>query len=492
MLRALRVGPQPNDRQAFVYAYDASGNRVNLNWPGPPGPNTQGMDYVYDREGRLIVAQAYQTNYQGYRIDREVTRLFYDGLGRRLVKEYDPKTGAGGVKRTEYVLDNLDPVAEYFLWNGQREEYYRGSVETFSPTPMLLALRHFPAGTEGQTYWYHLDGRGSVAGLTKHQGQSTHNYRYDAYGQLLPAQGDWTDPHNHYTFAGKEWDEALGLYEFGVRLYDPWAGVWLTREPLPAQTWEPRTWHRYQYAFANPISYYDPYGGTVIAGNAINSVVLAPAPPVPIPVPLAPKPVGAQAIDQCTPQPWAIQIIIDTHQIVQRIPFSSRTWAQVTTTLDLFAWTTDVFASGFVAAGTVLGFVGGVVVEEKPIPGGTIAAALAALWMTEVNVQPLIRVGNLLATGASFATLISEAKTGETRLQASLILSPEEFSLNYQAKIGPSSQVAVVTTTAGWLVWEAFSSLTLQSIALASDLDWLTVPWGTISSEGRVYVPLQP
>ena len=76
----------------------------------------------------------------------------------------------------------------------------------------------------------------------------------------MPAQGSWTDPHNHYTFAGKEWDEALGLYEFGVRLYDPWAGVWLTREPLPAQAWEPRTWHRYQYACASPISYYDLYG----------------------------------------------------------------------------------------------------------------------------------------------------------------------------------------------------------------------------------------
>ena len=125
---------------------------------------------------------------------------------------------------------------------------------------MLLALRHFPAGTQGQTYWVHLDGRGSVAGITKHQGQSTHNYRYDAYGQLLPAQGNWADPHNHYTFAGKEWDEHLGLYEFGVRLYDPWAGVWLTREPMPGEAWEPRTWHRYQYAYASPISYYDPYG----------------------------------------------------------------------------------------------------------------------------------------------------------------------------------------------------------------------------------------
>jgi len=142
---------------------------------------------------------------------------------------------------------------------------------------MLLALRHFPAGTEGQTYWYHLDGRGSVAGLTKHQGQSTHNYRYDAYGQLLPAQGNFTDPHNPYTFAGKEWDEALGLYEFGVRLYDPWAGVWLTREPMPAQAWQPRTWHRYQYAFANPISYYDPYGLWV----PVEDGEAKPSPPIP-------------------------------------------------------------------------------------------------------------------------------------------------------------------------------------------------------------------
>ena len=134
---------------------------------------------------------------------------------------------------------------------------------------MLLALRHFPAGAEGQTYWVHLDGRGSIAGLTKHLGQSTHNYRYDAYGQLLPAQGNWTDPHNPYTFAGKEWDEHLGLYEFGLRLYDPWAGVWLTREPLPGEAGEPRTWHRYQYAYASPISYYDPYGAQVPPGTGV-------------------------------------------------------------------------------------------------------------------------------------------------------------------------------------------------------------------------------
>ncbi len=254
LLEALRVSGPPQGTQRFVYAYDANGNRVNLNWPGPPGPNTQRVDYTYDREDRLIVAQAYQTNHRGQRVEREVTRLFYDGLGRRLAKEYDPRTGADGVKRTEYVFDGLEPVVEYALWDGQRAEYYRGGAEPFGPTPMLLQMRHFPDGAEGQSYWYHLDGRGSVAGLTKHSGQSIHNYRYDPYGLLLPAQGNFTDPHNPYTFAGKEWDEHLGLYEFGVRLYDPWAGLWLTREPLAGRAWEPRTWHRYAYAFASPIS----------------------------------------------------------------------------------------------------------------------------------------------------------------------------------------------------------------------------------------------
>jgi RHS repeat-associated protein len=147
-------------------------------------------------------------------------------------------------------------TASAIQWNEQRGE-----------GAQLLTMRHFPDGAQGQSYWYHYDGRGSVAGITKHQGQSTHNYRYDAYGQLLPAKGNWTDPHNHYTFAGKEWDEHLDSYEFGYRLYDPTAGLWLTRDPLRGEPQRPRTLHRYAYAFASPISYRDPYGLQVRPGD---------------------------------------------------------------------------------------------------------------------------------------------------------------------------------------------------------------------------------
>ena len=52
--------------------------------------------------------------------------------------------------------------------------------------------------------------------------------------------------------------------------------MWLTREPLAGDAWEPRTWHRYQYAYASPISYYDPYG------------MQAPPPVTPVPAPTPP------------------------------------------------------------------------------------------------------------------------------------------------------------------------------------------------------------
>jgi len=82
------------------------------------------------------------------------------------------------------------------------------------------------------------------------------------------------------------------LYEFGVRLYDPWAGVWLTREPLPARAWEPRTWHRYQYAYASPVSYYDPYGLWVPVEDGGGTRIAPPFPPPPTPTP--PIPTGSQ------------------------------------------------------------------------------------------------------------------------------------------------------------------------------------------------------
>lgn len=140
------------------------------------------------------------------------------------------------------------------MLNGQRTDYYRGAGGH-------LALMHqFKGGTQGQMYWYHYNNKGDVAGLTKHNGNSHHNYRYDPYGAVLPENGNFTDPHNHYTLTGKEFDENTGLVWFGSRHYEPETGVWMGQDVYRGGLNSPMSLHRYGYVVNNPLTYYDYYG----------------------------------------------------------------------------------------------------------------------------------------------------------------------------------------------------------------------------------------
>ncbi|TAA74141.1 MAG: RHS repeat-associated core domain-containing protein [Candidatus Electronema aureum] len=263
---------------AYEYSYDENGNRINRQLEDANGPQ-YGADYSYDPENRLVEVQDYQlTGKNGKnRIDRAVTSLEYDGGGRRLVQHYDPKNGGNGVdKRDEYVFDGLDPVAEYDKLNGQRTDYYRGEGGD-------IALMHqYKGGTQGQMYWYHYNQKKDVVGLTKQNGNSHHNYRYDVYGAVLPENGNFTDPHNHYTLTGKEFDENTGLVWFGARHYEPETGVWMGQDNFRGILDIPMTLHRYQYNYNNTVNYYDPDGknpliviGAIIAGVFLNDINIA-------------------------------------------------------------------------------------------------------------------------------------------------------------------------------------------------------------------------
>jgi RHS repeat-associated protein len=258
MLAMENAADKKNDDFVYAYRFDANGNRINRQLIDRNGPQ-YGVDYSYDPENRLVLAQDYQLvgkdKKGGHRIDRAFTTLEYDGGGRRLVQHYDPKQGGNGVdKRDEYVFDGLDPVAEYNMLNGQHTDYYRGAGNH-------LALMHqYKGGTQGQMYWYHYNNKGDVAGLTKQNGNSHHTYRYDPYGAVLPENGNFTDPHNHYTLTGKEFDENTGLVWFGARHYDPETGVWMGQDTYRGELGFPESLHRYMYAYDNPVSYYDEDG----------------------------------------------------------------------------------------------------------------------------------------------------------------------------------------------------------------------------------------
>jgi RHS repeat-associated protein len=254
--RSITKTAHQNDDQTVTLRYDGNGNRTNQQIESLNGP-IYGSDYRYDPENHLVAVQDYQLVDHGNRIDRAITTMSYDGLGRKLVEAYDPKLGPQGIKRTEYTFDGLDPIAEYEILNGQRADYYRGDGSS------LVTLQHYPAGTPGQAYWYQFNGKGDVSGLTKQSGQSTHNYRYDAYGSVIPDNGNFTAPHNDYTLTGKEFNGDTGLTYFGARFYDAVMGVWLNQDSYRGEYKTPMSLHRYMYVYGNPVSYYDHYGNKV-------------------------------------------------------------------------------------------------------------------------------------------------------------------------------------------------------------------------------------
>jgi RHS repeat-associated protein len=131
----------------------------------------------------------------------------------------------------------------------------------------ITTWHHFPAGAPGQMFWYHYNFKGDVTGLTKQNGQSTHNYRYDPYGGVVPALGNFTDPHNHYTLTGKEWDEKTELVYFGARHYDPGAGVWVTQDTYRGTPRNPKSLHRMSYVEGNPANLLDAYGYLAIGDH---------------------------------------------------------------------------------------------------------------------------------------------------------------------------------------------------------------------------------
>ena len=249
----------PTGDYAFLYDYDANGNRVRRLWSGPGRQNAWSTDYQYDPNDRLIYAQDYRIHLLpgGQRsplraigaADRSTSRetlLAYDGLGRRIDKEYVDRAGRGRVEEYQYTFDGLDAVATYQPQRGAaREEYYRATDR------QLLGFQRFPTGDGGLPYWYILDGRQNVASIADRDGAVKDAVRYDAYGAILPV---WENQahveshlHNTLTLTGKPYDDRLGMVEFGFRLYDASAGLWTNQDYLRGWLYEPRTLHRYQY-----------------------------------------------------------------------------------------------------------------------------------------------------------------------------------------------------------------------------------------------------
>jgi RHS repeat-associated protein len=223
---------RPIKDDLFTYEYDENENLIKKVEKATGRTTT----YSYDAENQLIRVDLPAGTYAAYK---------YDGLGRRIEKNVNGKI-------TRYVYDNEDILCEY---------NYDPSAMSYELTATYI---HGPGidepismTREGQTYFYHADGLGSIRQLSDSTGTSVQSYSYDSFGNITDQTGSIT---NSYTYTGREYDPESGLYYYRARYYDPSIGRFLQEDPVSNILIIPQALNLYPYTRNNPINYIDTYG----------------------------------------------------------------------------------------------------------------------------------------------------------------------------------------------------------------------------------------
>jgi len=209
---------------AQAIMYDTNGNLTD------DGTNT----YTYDEENRLLTAD---------NINHSASYT-YDPFNRRVSKTVDGVT-------TYYVYDGDEVIAEYDVGGLLTAEYtYADSIDE-----VLTMDRN------GNTYYYHYDGLGSVTDVTDAAGAVQESYKYNPYGQpsIFDSLGSpiiSSAIGNRYMFTGREWDSESEIYYYRARMYDPALGRFLQRDPLGYVD----SLNLYSYTRNNPVNWLDPTG----------------------------------------------------------------------------------------------------------------------------------------------------------------------------------------------------------------------------------------
>ena len=106
---------------------------------------------------------------------------------------------------------------------------------------------------DGQTYYYHADGLGSITSMTDRAQSVVNRYAYDSFGAIKASE----TVRNAYAFTGREYDSDTGLYYYRARYYDPEAGRFVGKDPIG---FAGEDVNLYGYVGNKPSTFSDPSG----------------------------------------------------------------------------------------------------------------------------------------------------------------------------------------------------------------------------------------
>jgi RHS repeat-associated protein len=105
----------------------------------------------------------------------------------------------------------------------------------------------------GAVHYYLPNHRGDTVLCVTNNGVSVSYLRYDAFGNCVTNIGSFTP---RYTFSTKEYLDAVELYLYAYRLYDPVSGRWTQRDPVDYLD----SVNLYQFCGNNPVNSIDEFG----------------------------------------------------------------------------------------------------------------------------------------------------------------------------------------------------------------------------------------
>jgi RHS repeat-associated protein len=213
-------------QEAFTYDYD--GNLLtNGRWTR-----------TYDAENRLIAMETVSAAY-GAGAPRQKLEFKYDAFSRRVGKKLS-HYASGWVLDYEhrFVYDGWNMIEELNVSGGTITK-----LRTFAWGLDLSGSRQGAGGVgglllvqeAGSTYFPAFDGNGNVHGLIKSSdGSLAAMYEYDGFGNTLRESGTYAAS-NPFRFSTKFADAETGEVNYGLRIYSPTLGRFITRDPIEEQ-----------------------------------------------------------------------------------------------------------------------------------------------------------------------------------------------------------------------------------------------------------------
>ncbi len=119
----------------------------------------------------------------------------------------------------------------------------------------LLATLSLAVQAETRVVYIHTDALGSVVAKSDSNGQVIERFDYEPFGAVM---GGGVEDAPGYT--GHVFDGSTGLSYMQQRYMDPQLGLFLSVDPVAADTVDQRLFNRYTYAFNNPYRFTDPDG----------------------------------------------------------------------------------------------------------------------------------------------------------------------------------------------------------------------------------------